>query len=625
MASIRVLPPEVASKIRAGEVVDRPAAVAKELIENAIDAGSRLIAVQVAASPDKLIRVQDDGAGMSREDALLSVRRHATSKLSSEEDLEAIRTLGFRGEALASIAEVARVSLSTRSASELTGTQVEVLGGTVIGVSGVGRAVGTTVSVEDLFFNTPARLRFLKSRESEIRAVARAAWGYILTYPAIHWRFTSAGREDVDLPAAEDLLERWQVLYGRGASEGASAFAQESGEIIVRGVLGTPEQARAGREQQILTVNGRLVVSPALGTALRQGYGNLIPGDRHPMAVLMIEIDPTQVDVNVHPTKREVRFRDEGRVFQAVKQAVDATMRRHVPVSLDIPEVRLSRPAPAEPSTPGVTPAQGAGVPGSAGPDAQVDEGAAYWGAQGALLPRPRASESATALGAAPAATQTLIEEYAPAPRLRPERVEEGGQAAVRENLLETEIPIWQLHDRYLLAPIRGGLVVVDQHAAHERILYEQARARLYGEEADSQHLLFPRVLDVTAEELDHLLLLEVQIRRLGYEVSLFGEKQVAIRAVPASIPEEAAVEALRSLLAGEDAHGGGDEPPEERVAKSFACHAAVRSGQPLRPEERRALIDRLFATDLPHGDPHGRATYVRVSMEELDRRFGRR
>ena len=195
MTAIRVLAPEVAAKIRAGEVIDRPAAVAKELIENAIDAGSRLIAVQVGASPDKLIRVQDDGSGMSREDALLSVRRHATSKLATDQDLEAIRTLGFRGEALASIAEVARVSLSTRSASELTGTQVEVLGGTVIGVSGVGRAVGTTVSVEDLFFNTPARLRFLKSRDSEVRAVARSAWGYILTYPAIHWRFSHAGQE----------------------------------------------------------------------------------------------------------------------------------------------------------------------------------------------------------------------------------------------------------------------------------------------------------------------------------------------------------------------------------------------------------------------------------------------
>ena len=333
----------------------------------------------------------------------------------------------------------------------------------------------------------------------------------------------------------------------------------------------------------------------------------------------MIEIDPTLVDVNVHPTKREVRFRDEGRIFQAVRHAVDATMRRHVPESLDLgsaasPDIRDLPPAP-----------RGQGVP-AAGSGLASPAAAAYWGAEGALLPRPQAGGAGTETLATPAPVQTLIEAYAPAPRLNPERVEEGSQAAVKENLLETEIPIWQLHDRYLLAPIRGGLVVVDQHAAHERILYEQARARLDGETADSQHLLFPRVIDVTADELDRLLLLETQVRRLGFEVSLFGDKQVAIRAVPASVPEDAAVDAFRALLSGEDAHGiAGGEPPEERVAKSFACHAAVRSGQPLRPEERRALIDRLFATELPHGDPHGRATYVRVSMEELDRRFGRR
>ncbi len=586
MASIRILSPEVAAKIRAGEVIDRPAAVAKELVENALDAGSRLVAVQVAAGPERMIRVQDDGSGMTREDAMLSVRRHATSKLTDEGDLEAIRTLGFRGEALASIAEVARVTLSTRGAAELTGTQIEVLGGTVIGVSGVGRSVGTTVTVEDLFFNTPARLRFLKSRDSESRAVARAVWGYILTYPAVHWRFSAAGREDVDLPEADDLLERWQVLYGRGASEGAASFAEE-GDITVRGVLGAPEQARGSREQQVVAVNGRLVFSPALGAALRQGYGNLIPGDRHPMAVLLVEIDPAQVDVNVHPTKREVRFHDEGRVFQAVRNAVDAAMRRHVPVSLG------SGDFGGDPTSP-------AGV------------GVAFAPASTQAAPRTHAS------------TQTAIEDYAPAPRLAPDRVAEGS-TAVRENLLEPEIPIWQLHERYLLAPIRGGLVIVDQHAAHERVLYEEARARLYGDGAASQHLLFPRVVDVTADELDQLLLVEPHVRRLGYEISLFGERQIAVRAVPASVPEEAAVEALRGLLSGDETHGGSDEPPEERVAKSFACHAAVRSGQALGQEERRALIDRLFATDLPHGDPHGRATYVRVSLEELDRRFGRR
>jgi DNA mismatch repair protein MutL len=601
--SIRILSPEVAAKIRAGEVIDRPAAVAKELVENAIDAGSRLIAVQIGAGPERLIRVQDDGAGMSREDALLSVRRHATSKLGSANDLESIRTLGFRGEALASIAEVARVSLSTRSVDDLTGTQIEVLGGTVIGVSGVGRAVGTTVTVEDLFFNTPARLRFLKSRDSETRAVARAVWGYILTYPAVHWRFTTAGREDVDLPEASDLLERWQLLYGRVAGEGAEAFAEE-GEITVRGVLGAPEQARATREQQIIAVNGRLVSSPALGTALRQGYGNLIAGERHPMAVLSIEIDPAQVDVNVHPTKREVRFRDEGRVFQAVRRAVEGAMRRYVPVSLE--------PLRA-PERPSVEAPPGAASRAEGAPFAQM------------VATYPQPATMASPSHSAAASHQTAIENYAPATRLAPERVEEGGRDAVRDNLLELEIPIWQLHDRYLLAPIRGGLVVIDQHAAHERVLYEEARARLLGDQAGSQHLLFPRVVDVTAEELDRLLLVEPHVRRLGYEISLFGEKQIAIRAVPAAVPEEAAVEALRGVLAGKDEHGSGDDSPEERVAKTFACHAAVRSGQTLRPEERRALIDRLFATDLPHGDPHGRATYVRVSLEELDRRFGRR
>ncbi|HXF59329.1 MAG TPA: DNA mismatch repair endonuclease MutL, partial [Candidatus Saccharimonadales bacterium] len=222
MSPIRVLDPSVVGKIRAGEVVDRPAAVAKELVENALDAGSNLISVHAASHPERLIRVQDDGSGMSREDALLALRRHATSKIESADDLASIRTLGFRGEALASVADVSRLSLSTRSSDDLTGTQIEALGGAVIQVSGVGRAVGTTVVVEDLFFNTPARLRFLKSREAEIRVLSRVVWNYALTYPRVHWKFSVEGREDTDLPAARDLLERWEVLYGRG-SEDASA------------------------------------------------------------------------------------------------------------------------------------------------------------------------------------------------------------------------------------------------------------------------------------------------------------------------------------------------------------------------------------------------------------------
>jgi len=611
MPRIRVLPPDVVGKIRAGEVIDRPAAVAKELIENAIDAGSRLIAVHVGAAPERLIRVQDDGGGMTRDDAVLSIKRHATSKLNEESDLTSIRTLGFRGEALASVAEVSRLTLSTRSAEELTGTQVEVLGGTLIQVSGVGRAVGTTVVVEDLFFNTPARLRFLKSRDAETRALSRVVWSYILTTPGIHWRFHVDGKEDVDLPPAADFLERWSVVYGRGGSPDAGVpFEGELGGLFLRGVLGTPDQARANRDHQFFAVNGRVVSSPTVGAALRQGYGNLIPSDRYPIALLLVELEPSLVDVNVHPTKREVRFRDESRVFQATRAAVEEAMRRYVPagVGAGIGTGATGRPfagvdVVANPGEKGIDP--NAGRAGGSG--------------GGGDLARPP-SEQPLLDGLELARTL-----YAPPESLGPDVAREGESGDLREGLAEPEIAIWQLHDRYLLAPIRGGLVIIDQHAAHERILYEEARERLFGSGGPSQHLLFPRLIDLTRDELDALLLHEPHLKRLGYEVSLFGERQIAVRGVPASIPEESAIDALkRLLLSAEDADASGD-PPEERIAKTFACHAAVRSGQTLKPVERRALVDRLFATGLPHGDPHGRATYVRVSMEELDRRFGRR
>ncbi len=599
MARIRVLPPEVVGQIRAGEVIDRPAAVVKELIENALDAGSTLIAVQVAASPDRSIRVLDDGGGMTREDAILSVKRHATSKLEAAADLQGIRTLGFRGEALSSIAEVSRLTLSTRAAEDLAGTQVEVLGGTLIQVSGVGRAAGTTVSVEDLFYNTPARLRFLKSRDAELRAVSRVVWGYVLTVPAVHWRFQVEGREDVDLPPSSNLLERWSLVYGRGAkgAEPGVAFEGESAGLILRGVLGLPEQARANREHQYFAVNGRVVSSPTMGAAMRQGYGNLIPSDRYPAGLLMVEIDPALVDVNVHPTKREIRFRDEQRVFQATRGAVDEAMRRYVPSGVEV----------------------GSGTGASGRPFAGVEGGAAGRGGSALWGGDPPARQpDLDGLDVA----KTL---YAPPESMGAESVREREEGDLRETLAEPEISIWQLHDRYLLAPIRGGLVIIDQHAAHERILYEEAKDRLFGPGGPTQQLLFPRLVDLTAEELEVLLLHETKLKRLGYDVALFGERQLAVRGVPASVPEEAAIDALKRILVAADDDDVSGEPPEEAIAKTFACHAAVRSGQTLKPEERRALVDRLFATGLPHGDPHGRNTYVRVTMEDLDRRFGRR
>jgi len=407
-------------------------------------------------------------------------------------------------------------------------------------------------------------------------------------YPEVHWKFTVEGREDTDLPPAEGLLERWQILYGRSAGEAAADVAYEGAGIRVHGVLGAPEQARATRDYQTIAVNRRIVSAPALAAAIRQGYGNLIPPDRHPIALLAIELDPSVVDVNVHPTKREVRFRDEAPVFHAVRRAVDAAMRRYVPVAIAM------------------------------GGEPIAGDTAFATDPVGSMAGRTATQPTLDGLAVAEAL-------YAPASSGVAEIVRERDAGELKESLSEPEIPIWQLHERYLLAPIRGGLVIVDQHAAHERILYEEAALQLYSGGGASQHLLFPRVLDLAPEELDGLLLVDAHLRKLGFEVELFGERQAAVRAVPASVTEEAAIDSLRQILASVDSLEGGGEPPEEHIAKTFACHAAVRSGQELKPPERRALFDRLFATSLPHGDPHGRSTYVRVSMEELDRRFGRR
>ena len=448
MSRIHILEPSVVARIRAGEVIDRPASVVKELIENSLDAGSRLIAIHTASSPERMIRVQDDGCGMKRDDALLAVKRHATSKLARAEDLETITTLGFRGEALASIAEVSRLTLSTRAADELTGTQVEILGGTVISVTGVGRSAGSTVAVEDLFYNTPARQRFLKSREAESRAVARVVWSYALITPDVHWRFKVEGREDTELPASADLLERWQVLYGRGSGEGAACFGEEVNGIRCHGVLGAPEMARATREHQVFAVNGRVVSSPALMAAVRQGYGNLIPGDRHPVALLLIRIDPTQVDVNVHPTKREVRFRDESALFQAVRRAVEIAMRRYVPVSLSpgFGGATVLDPGAGDAPDPGT-------VSSTAGePDATCTPGAAR-------TAEPQGPPGTPGWDGY-AASQLF---YAPAETVMGSATTRESMVTgdVRESLAGPEIPIWQLHDRYLLAPIRGGVVIV--------------------------------------------------------------------------------------------------------------------------------------------------------------------
>lgn len=580
---IRVLPEEVVARIAAGEMIERPASVVKELVENAIDAGSTRIGVHVREAVDREVRVVDNGAGMSREEAALCVVRHATSKIQASSDLFDVTTLGFRGEALTSVSDVSRVTLTTRRREDPEGTRLEIHGGERVRFEAAGRGPGTTVEVRDLFFNVPVRRKFLRSAATEIRLVTKIASSYALAYPQIHFELTVDDRELLNLPAGEALGERLASLYGAKIVDQVVRLEFDDRAVEIRGYLGVPEIARGTRDGQQFFVNRRWVASPLLSQALRAGYGDLVPRDRHATAVVLLSVRPGSVDVNVHPTKREVRFEREREVFDALARAVRATLAAHVPGFASAPpggaDALLAR--------------TGAGPHGVGDAGAPADLFGAAGGSGGS------SSEALeTLFGLAPA-----VEPESPGAWL---------------------IALWQLHRRYILAQTRGGLVIVDQHAAHERILYEAALERLRGSDAAGQQLLFPQVLELAVEEFDAYLEIEERLARLGFDVRSFGRNTVLVEGIPSGVRDWREGQLLRDLLAdyAGDADPIGSE--EERLARSFACHAAVRAGDPLSQEEMNHLIDRLFATSTPHGDVHGRATYVQLSLAELDRRFGR-
>jgi DNA mismatch repair protein MutL len=582
--SIRRLPPETASRIAAGEVIERPLSALKELLENALDAGPRSVEVQVERALDHRFTVADDGAGIRADELELALERHATSKLETLEDLDRLASLGFRGEALPSIAAVSRLKLTSRPAAAANGAFVELEGGAVRARGNAARAPGTTVEVAELFFNAPARRKFLTSPTGELRAALRLFEAYALAFPQVGFRLVVDGKERLhwppvpgDAPAAGALAvrrDRAAALWGaRHAGQLLAVEAEREG-LGIEALLGLPEHARATREGQIYIVNHRWIQSPMLGAALRQAYGNLLPAGRFPAATLWLRVPPTRLDVNVHPTKREVRFADEERVFALVASACARPLAQIAP---PFSVVAGGGPEPAEVYPPWAE---------------RVREGP-------------------------PEQTYLGLEVRAPdAPR--PPEVAPGPVALVPE--------LWQLHRTYVLAPVRGGLVIVDQHAAHERILYEEALARLEGAQGTSQQLLFPTLVDLTNDQFELLLELGPYLRQLGWDLSLLGPPTVVIQGVPSGLQHERPGQLLQDVLDGMSDSTGRtpDEDVAHRLAASWACHAATRAGDSLTQEEMRSLVDRLFATSRPHGDPHGRVTFVRLELDELHRRFGR-
>jgi DNA mismatch repair protein MutL len=588
---IRVLPDGVVNQIAAGEVVERPASVLQELVDNALDAGASRIEVTIEAAGQERIAVADDGRGMTREDALAALERHATSKIEHLEDLERIASLGFRGEALPSIAAVSRLVVETAPAGG-EGTVLRVEGGRVTAVERAARATGTTVDVRQLFFNTPARKRFLKSHATEQAHIVQRLVEPALSRVEVAGRAAHGPRSILSLAPARDLRERLAGLYDTAYVDTLLPIdALVHDGISVDGMTQRPAAAATSRRRQFVFVNGRPVDAPDILRAVLRGYRSTLPAGSRPDVFLAIRIDPAAVDVNVHPAKREVRFRDPSGVAAVVEEAIRAALGAGPAVASRVPVVRASRrsaggPAsrPMRVSEPG---GEGAGNGSlNAGPD------------QLALFVTRRAREAER-----PAASV----------------VADLDRAAV-------EAGLWQLHDRFILAQTGRGLAIIDQHSAHERILYEEVVADLREGERPAQRLLFPLVLHLTPVQRATWESYRGLIRRLGFEIEPFGGDAIAVSAVPAFRHAFDPESALAGLLDDHSEPGGGsaDMNQHERVARLFACKAAIKAGSPLAREEMAELIDRLFATRLPYDDVHGRPAVLQIGLDDLDRHFGR-
>jgi DNA mismatch repair protein MutL len=563
---IAILPDAVADQIAAGEVVERPASVVKELVENALDADARHVSVRLEQGGKTLIEVSDDGTGMGREDAVLALDRHATSKIRSAADLVGVRSFGFRGEALPAIASVSRLALAT-SDGETEGSELAVAGGRLDRVDPVARQRGTTVSVRALFFNTPARRKFLRSTASETRAAHDALATLALAHPGTGFDLEVDGIQRLQVPGKQTLPERVAAVWGREVAGTLVPVSYAAGSFRVDGFVQRPADAKpTGRRTQLL-VNGRPFKDPFLVRAAEAGYRSSIhPGDR-PSLLLALTVAPDAVDVNVHPAKLEVRFRDRIGAERVVEEAVRDALGRLVAA---------------------------AAVGGSPG-----------WGSA-AWLPGP---------------SLVVGDDGEPSgqPQLLPDRPVAGEPAEFRA-------PLVQVFDTYLVYEAPDGIVIVDQHSAHERIIYESVMAQLRGGGASAQHLLLPITLELTDEELDALESYAQEIRAVGFEVEPFGGRSVVLHAVPSPHPRFDGGACFRETIA-DLARGrfGGWSNRLERFAASFACRAAIKAGQPLSEPEMRRLLLRLFETQLPPHDVHGRATIVQLPREELERRFGRR
>ena len=598
MAKVRQLPPELANQIAAGEVVERPASVVKELVENSIDAGATRITIALDMGGKRLIRVEDDGEGMEPDDARLSLERHATSKIACAEDLEAIHTMGFRGEALPSIASVSHFVLRTRTRDAEAGTEIRINGGVLASVTEAGCAPGTIIEVGDLFYNLPARRKFLKSDVGETTQVSRMVTQLALAYPEVGFTLTSGPRVLLRCPPAGRMEDRFYQLYGERPD--LVPVEKEAGGLRIRGFIAALAEQGPTRGAQQYFVNRRIVKDRTIAHAVIDAYAAATARERSPEAHLFIEMPAESVDVNVHPTKAEVRFHQQSLVHEVVRRAVQEALGggpapelRLTPETVNVTAVNLSLPSlmsTLQGMTPGASPSQ-------APPSAHAEDEAVS-----STLPAMTGQTS-----------------YAAGPVAGP-----GGTPA--QVTIKPLIPLGQFRHTFIIAVDDEGIAVIDQHVAHERVLYERIMARLTAGTLDSQRLLTPILMELPPEARSALVAHAAALHQCGYEVEEFGPSSIKVTAMPALLTREQGTASLLALARDLDGMGG-SEPVKEHLrnmAATMACHAAVKANDPLTQDKMVHILEELRQTAYSTVCPHGRPVMLRLSRREIEKNFQR-
>ena len=655
MGRIHVLSENVANKIAAGEVVERPASVVKELLENALDAGARRIRVNVEAGGKKLIQITDDGCGMVRDDAMLAFERHATSKIRNADDLLNIATLGFRGEALPSIASVSRLRLETHAPEDSAGTVVEIAGGKILTVEEAGLPLGTCITVRDLFFNIPARRKFLKAESTELSHIASLVTHYALAHPEMHWELHSATNAMLVAPPVPDHSQRVYQVFGRETldqlipltallpleriglpqpppwkrREEEEPEEPVKGEVKLHGFISRPEIQKLNRASIFIFVNGRLIRDRLVQHALTEAYRNIIPPTVYPVVLLFLEMPATEVDVNVHPSKVEVRFRQSSLLHDFIRDSVRALLMKSRPVPSFTVEMHANPTA-----SPSLTPGARAGAPGELGiNEADADfalrtqeppsftaplqfEGTGFAVEANAAVPVARFGPQ-TFGGAATTA-------IAPSNGCAPEIAED--DTAVGLESLASLRPVGQIRDSFILAINPQGLWIIDQHVAHERILFEKICKQRLAESPERQQLLMPLIVELTPGQMAVFAEISDELTRNGFEVEPFGSRTIAVKTTAAGVRADDVEHLLHEVLEQfeREEQSLNLDRIRTNIAASIACHAAIKVNMPLEQNKMEWLLGELAKTDCPMSCPHGRPVVLRYSVKDIQKAFKR-